>query len=215
MDLPRAIEALYAAFADTPKPARIDACPCCNDQSRIDALLTVPLRSIEPNELTQYAAHTFGTVGSVDDYPYFLPRILEVAVTEVGWWPDVAMVARAISETQPRSWPVARQLALWQFLDSVFQHLISTHAWYLLDDWLCAISILDRDMAPILKQLEAHPEAMLELLQQHINYLALGRLGGGFWDRDHAGYELYLRWLKSDVVAEQAMREWNTHPFWL
>ena len=61
--LSQAIEQLYAAFADVPKPRAIVGCPCCLDNKDIDTLLATPLREIGPRDLSPYASSAFLTVG--------------------------------------------------------------------------------------------------------------------------------------------------------
>ena len=61
--LEKAIERLYQAFADVPKPKVIEGCPCCIEDKNIDVLLTKPLRIISAEDLGEYAFCLFNTVG--------------------------------------------------------------------------------------------------------------------------------------------------------
>src|SRR5262245_26685041 len=94
--LRQAIEGVYTAFLDVPRPTSVDGCPCCIGQKGISILLSKPLRELSPDDLTHYAASAFLTVGAVEDYLYFLPRILEILATQHDWWPDPEVVTLAI-----------------------------------------------------------------------------------------------------------------------
>lgn len=63
-DLEQAIDRLYTAFADVPKPRRINGCPCCIEKRNISVLLSVPLLELTPDDLSAYAASAFLTVGT-------------------------------------------------------------------------------------------------------------------------------------------------------
>jgi hypothetical protein len=81
--LRKTIDAVYAAFASVPKPLRIDGCACCVDENEVTVLLTKPLREISPSALSSYASSVFLTVGDKQDFRYFLPRILEISVSDL------------------------------------------------------------------------------------------------------------------------------------
>ncbi|MFI5493994.1 hypothetical protein [Actinoplanes sp. NPDC051859] len=86
--LPAAIDTLYDAFADYRRPSSLDYCECCfEEEERRAVLATVPVRELPAATLRRYAANVLLTVGGVDDFRYFLPRILEIAVGEVSTGP--------------------------------------------------------------------------------------------------------------------------------
>jgi hypothetical protein len=92
-----AIEGVYAIFSTVPKPGWIEGCPCCVERIPTGILVSKPLSSLTPDELTVYASKALLTVGSVNDFLYFLPRILEICIQEPGWWPDIEVVAGRLS----------------------------------------------------------------------------------------------------------------------
>lgn len=114
--LQHAIEGVYAAFRDVPKPRSIDGCPCCIEKKNIGALLSKPLRDLTPGDLTHYAASAFLTVGETADYLYFLPRILEILILDPAWYPEPEIVARAIHTAGYHSWPDFRRLAVARYV---------------------------------------------------------------------------------------------------
>ena len=98
------VEQLYAVFGNVPVPRQIDACPCCLLDTEVAVLLTTPLRDLTPEQLTSYASSVTMTVGSVDDFRYFLPRILEIVATERSWWPDVEVVFGILHRAKWQQW---------------------------------------------------------------------------------------------------------------
>src|SRR4051812_29634791 len=103
-DVRATVENLYRAFAAVPRLRDIDGCPCCIDRKEVGVLLSKPLRSVTPEELSAYAASAFLTVGDAADYRYFLPRILEVTAADPAWWPSPEVTGRAIRDSDPESW---------------------------------------------------------------------------------------------------------------
>ena len=176
------INVLYSAFGDVPKPRKIDGCPCCIDTKNICALLSKPLRELTGGELASYSSSAFLTVGEEADYFYFLPRIVEVASTEDGWYPDVEIIGRAIGETKPASWSFDRRQALLDVLHAALQRDLDEEVWTA-DEWICAIARMGLDVAPFLEQIETSPSQLQSFYESNSQALMKGRLGNAFWDR--------------------------------
>src|SRR5207237_5721733 len=113
--LQKAIEGVYEAFRDVPRPASVEGCPCCIDEKGITILLSKPLGDLSPDDLTHYAASVLLTVGAVEDFLYFLPRILEILASKDEWWPDPEVVARAIDTASFHLWSDLRRKALTKY----------------------------------------------------------------------------------------------------
>ncbi|HEY4248453.1 MAG TPA: hypothetical protein VGM64_16520 [Lacunisphaera sp.] len=109
--LTEVVENVYAVFASVPRPRKIEGCPCCIEDKEVDVLLAKPLREISPQELSSYASSVFLTVGCEEDFHYFLPRILEITVTDPGWWPHIEVTGRALGTAQWLKWPDAEKKA--------------------------------------------------------------------------------------------------------
>ena len=183
--LQQAIKGVYGAFCDVPRPATVDGCPCCIDRKGISILLSKPLRDLSPDDLTHYAASAFLTVGAVEDFLYFLPRILEILVSKCGWWPDPEVVTRAIHTSGFHSWPDSRQQALAQYFDAVISELLATEGSGLeLDSWICALGRLHVDLAPFLTRIASNRARLIELYEVNSRQLTDGRLGNSFWDEE-------------------------------
>jgi hypothetical protein len=118
--LGNALEAVYRAFA-RPVPEVITGCPCCISTRGIDILLTTPLRELTGQQLWRYVSGAFLTVGGEDDFRYFLPRILDIAVSDPGNSNEPEIVIGKLSLAEWRAWSATEQGVLEEFLDAWFE----------------------------------------------------------------------------------------------
>lgn len=205
-----AIERLYAAFSAFPKPLRIDGCPCCRDYKVSDALHRKPLRELTPDELSGYASSVFLTVGSLEDFLYFLPRILEIVVSEADWWPSPEIVARAVRAAEPDKWTDEQRSALNEYLDARFGDLLSTsNAADKIDSWLCALGQLGADLQPYLDRLLQDPDRLKEVYECNSEQLVKGKLNDSFWhDAPDQGAQI-IAWFTSATTKRAIMSTYN------
>jgi hypothetical protein len=205
----QAIEQLYAAFADVPKPRVIEGCPCCLDDKDIGTLLAMPLREIGLRDLSPYASSAFLTVGSAVDYAYFLPRILEISATDDTWWPDIEVTGRAIRSCDPDSWPAVRIVALRGLLSSVISEAIASGAYDKLDGWMCAIGRMGFDVAPYLEQIAKVPAAVLAYFERNARCLPHARLCNAFWELPSAAHDEIVRWFNTAGIRKIAFEAYG------
>jgi len=198
----KSIEQLYRAFATTPRPRKIDGCPCCFTDEEIAVVLGKDLREIAPDEIASYASSAFLTVGAKGDYLYFLPRILEITATEVGWWPDAAVTGRAIRDAEPDSWSDAQRGTLKQYLEAVIESSIASERYHDLDDWMCAIGRMEFDVQPYLRQIEKSPAAVLDYFEHNAETLHQGRLLNPFWEPPNEAHDAVVNWFFSPEIAK-------------
>jgi hypothetical protein len=200
--LAKTLEALYAAFGDVRKPSKIDGCPCCLDQNEICTLISKPLRDLTGGELASYSESAFLTVGSTEDYLYFLPRIVEIGCVEGGWWPDLEITGRAIGETKPFEWPGHRQKALTDFLHAVLQTAIEEEDGGGIDGLVCTIARMGLDVTPFLQRIETATDALLAYYERNSQELTKSKLGNAFWDKETPGFNVVLEWFKCHRVSQ-------------
>lgn len=202
--LEQAIERLYAAFADAPKPTGIGGCTHCLNEEEIDELLTSPLREITPDDLAPYASSVFLTVGGVEDFLYFLPRILEVSATDDSWWPSPEVIGRAIGSAKPNSWPTSRREAVESFLKTVLDAAIESGEYDKIDTWLCGIAGIGFEVRPYLEQVAKSPEAVLAYFDENASALKEKRiekqLANAFWELPSPGHDAIVKWFYSDDI---------------
>lgn len=205
-DMHIAVEALYEAFADVKKPQVIEGCPCCYEGKQVDVLLSTPLREIGPDMMARYAFSAFKTIGSLADYLYFLPRILEISSTLPLWWPEIEVTGRAVGQTRPQTWRPDRLLALEALLTAKVSECLEQSREGIsadaeeLNSWLCAMDLMGVDLMPKLRQIETSPPLMAALYCHHAEKLAKGRLNNAFWENSSPGYAVMRAWFSSSPV---------------
>ncbi|WP_435018646.1 hypothetical protein TA3x_000629 [Tundrisphaera sp. TA3] len=200
-DLREAIDALYAAFSGVPRPGRIEGCPCCIDRKNVDVLLRGDPRTLNPDELCSYAFSAFLTIGSVADYLYFLPRILEITATDAGWWPSIEVTGRAIRDAEPGRWDERQRRGLAEFLDAIVDAWIPTEEAYRLDGWLCAIAKMNFEVGPYLERIAKCPEAILAIFEENADTLPHGKLSNPYWEPPCPSHDRIVAWFASDEIA--------------
>lgn len=210
--LTQAIEGLYAAFRDQPPARAIEGCRHCLDDEEIAILLRTPLRAITEQQLTPYASSVFLTLGSVSDFLYFLPRILEVSATDDNWYPLPEIVGRAIANTKPDTWSTARRSALEQLLHAIIEGAIESRDYDKLDSWLCAIGRMGLPVEPYLNLVEASRDAVLGYFCQNATELQEGRLANAFWELPNQAHETIVEWFNTDKVRAIPAEEYGYVP---
>ena len=165
-------------------------------------LLSKPLREITDEELTGYASSVFYTVGDQEDFQYFLPRILELSVTQWHWWPDVEVVLTKLRLAEWRAWPESKIDAVMKFLHAAFDEAIDTasnEANVEVDSWICGVALAGVDVQPFLEKLEAPSSgrALRRFVQWNDAYRTHGAMTNPFWDGDRAAASGVADWLNS------------------
>ncbi|MFG3343292.1 hypothetical protein [Glycomyces sp. NPDC048151] len=186
-----AVDRLYAAFESVPRPETIDRCDhCWTEQEAAAVLRPVPLRDLSADELRPYAASVLLTVGSVADFRYFLPRILEIACTDGFNWPDLEPLAGRLRDAEWETWTAEEQAAIRGVLWASWRQVLSGHP----DNWgadtvLCAIGNAEDDLTPYLDEWAASlrrtaaANELRDLLQYSTSWRSeVPRLTNAFWD---------------------------------
>ncbi|MEV4642089.1 hypothetical protein AB0J80_32545 [Actinoplanes sp. NPDC049548] len=199
------IDSLYATFAPVPRPTAVDYCDCCFTVEEERALLAdVPLRQLPADALRPYAANVMFTVGGVDDFRHFLPRLLEIACGEGFSWPDLESVVGRLRFARWDGWPDDQRNAVRDFLTALWNHALTSEPEAEdVDAVLCAIGNAEVDLEPYLtawtSTLSRPAAAQLRsLLEDGCRSDRTGRrLTNAFWrDRDGQARQV-LGWLSS------------------
>lgn len=198
--LSTAINSFYEAFSDMPKPEVIHGCEHCIDEKDIDTLLSKPLRELSSDDLSSYASSAFLTVGEVDDYLYFLPRILELSIRDEQWWPDVEVTGRTVKSADLDSWPETRRRAMTNLLSAIIQDLVDTPNGWRIDEWMCAIGRMGLDVRSFLSIIEENDNAVLEYWKVNADKLDNGVLSNAFWELPNEQHDKIVRWFQSAKI---------------
>lgn len=198
MEINSAIEAVYEAFADVEKPDRVEGCPCCMTAEQYEILTAKPLRELTADELTHYASGVMLTMGSEIEYPYFLPRILELTVEDdTRWICDIETTAKKLNMSGMHQWDSAKNTAIKNLWLAEIEGLASSEVFYFdINSWLAAAIRIPIDVRPFLDTLEKHPPAVKELYDINAETLPQGRLNNPFLDNASKEQTEVVEWLK-------------------
>jgi len=77
-EMAKVVRNLYATFARYPCPDVIESCPCgCTKPDAIAHLVALPLRELRLPDLLDFCFSALTTQGSINDFRYLLPRLLQ------------------------------------------------------------------------------------------------------------------------------------------
>jgi len=189
---------LYRVFSKYEKPDDFPACKCCISEEAKVVLLSRKLEDLNESELSEYAADVFLTVGTLRDFRYFLPRILELSVGEAFLWPYPQIVLRKLRLAGWAEWPEDERTAVLEVLQDKFEALIlsSNAHGQDINQWLCAIGQFVDDLNPYLDQiLQADDERLSEIVEWNLSAFTKGELGSSFWEPGSTNERRFLAWL--------------------
>jgi len=205
--LPRlrdAIDHLYRVFAASPRPSRIDASPEV-DRRVLEKIVATDLREIADDAIGSYAGSALWTAGTVDDFRYFLPRILEQSVRHPVWLgTEPVVVAGKLKAAEWHSWPVEEKQAVERlFLDAWAQVCSTSPDEEDAGGWLLGLARLGSDLTdPLADWLAADdPNATAQLASVVFDLRAALSDKEHFWaEVDSEPRRVLFDWLTSDPV---------------
>jgi hypothetical protein len=198
------IQSLYEMFAVFRKPADFPACECCWSNAEKEDLLKRDLAELSEEELSMYAADVFFTVGSVADFKYFLPRILELSVNDQFIWPDPEVVLAKLRLADWNDWPEHERAAVLRVLEEKFVSLLHDEGsdGQAIDSWICALGRSVSDITPYLDQLleKGAKVHLMNFIEWNYSYLLKGELANPFWADASDNRRRVLAWLNRAEV---------------
>jgi hypothetical protein len=167
-DLRAALDDAYRAFADMPAPTRLHAPPYRQPEALLRTLTACPLRELTGEEIGPYSGWAITTVGDERDYRHFLPRILELGVSDPVWpGAEPPIIALRIKRADWHRWPESQQLAVKAVFLAAFDWAVGSDPETLISapDWLCGIATLDFPVTELLVawRRSRTPESALQL----------------------------------------------------
>jgi len=208
-----AVERGYEVFAREPRPTHWRAAPSRDGDALLRMLTAAPLRDLSDDAIGPYSSWAITTVGSAQDYRYFLPRILALAVANTGWvGADPPVIASRLMMSQWETWPAVQRHAVLNLFETAFLCSLEGEgsAWMDTENWLCGLARLDQPLESFLHAWEAATAAVAGLqLSRFVSGSAkrLGRggsIGGGFWDEVHVSVRQRVgAWLLSEPVRRR------------
>ncbi|HEV7698887.1 MAG TPA: hypothetical protein VGO43_01525 [Pyrinomonadaceae bacterium] len=208
MSLESAIETVYKAFSDVEKPLIVDGCPCCMTPEEYETLTAKPLRALTSAELSDYASDVMLTMGSPDDYRYFLPRILELTIEDdPACLPTAEIAAKKIRMAGFKEWDEKKQASINNLWLAVIREtatsdtdpeLLGFRSWDI-GTWLGAATLIPIRVSPLLDALEGEPDIIRTIYNQNFKTLFQGRLDNAFLEEPNKGQAEITSWLRSRV----------------
>lgn len=142
----------YDAFAQLRKPRTFEASPLRDPARLLKQLTSKPLRLLQIEDVEEYASAALSTVGTISDYQYFLPRILELSTQSSIIEPEV--IALKLKTGNWRTWPSNQQNIIEKIFMAACCAAFRQHPGnYLAESWLVGIAILDIDFSHTLSDL--------------------------------------------------------------
>lgn len=226
----RALEAVYAVFATSPKPVEITGCPCCVKPGAYCALVELPLRQLTEEDLGAYGTKALTTVGSVADFRYLLPRLLDLCLHAPDGYPGCEILFSKLHLAKWQDWPVVERVAVEQLCQAVFDHALETHlddlrnmTWdaetqYPIDPehrfeagepmlWLCAFALARLPLEPFLDKLAMPAYEPVLIRSYYDSGPASGReMQGSFWQDNPAALQQVIDWFNSAAIQARILR---------
>ncbi len=163
------------------------------------------MRRLTPEQLSDYADSVLLTSGGKEDFHYFFPRILEIAIKEPGgWWPSIEVVMQKLVMADWQSWSTAERKAITDVLSAAFAKSMQRGPEHIheIDALMCALGILGIELKPYLERL-SEPECadtMFAYYEHNSTPLLKGKLSNAFWSSHRDAAKPIVDWLNSEPI---------------
>jgi hypothetical protein len=187
----------------------MQACLCCVSSDQKHALGQGRLRTRTAGGLSLFAFKAMTKWGTEDDFRHFLPRLLELRALSTPADVDDFVLFGKLTYANWRSWPLAEQQAVEQFLTAWGRHLMSVypHSSSLLE-YMQILVLLSDDVTPFLdtwwQAARRTPTALRHFADFASDYLS------GWRQRDFLHHKAQIDgWLadtsKEDLLVDKAL----------
>jgi len=212
--LQAALDAVYSAFSSYSRPKALEAAPTRNPKRVLAQLSSRSLAELTSDDINGYMGWAMTTVGGVNDYKHFLPRILELAVqgpaqSHMGGDPE--SLARKIVYGEFASWSVRERATIVTAYDAAWSQALRTSLEEEeAEDWLRGLILLGE---PVQARLTAWLETSAPLAGLHLAEAVCSEIfrrenaEPSFRPgNEHSMYEAYSVWLASAPVRDRLER---------
>lgn len=197
-------EEVYGAFAVYPPPTTLNASLLRHPKGILDELRSAPLSELSGKTLGNYAMWALTSVGNVEDYKHYLPRILQHALltpSEPGF--DPLLILSKLQYADWHGWPKSERTAIENVYRASWQWARLQHPdEYDAMNWLPCVLRLERNVDSALESWSANmtPNSALQLADiiSHSNSLPDAK---ELWEGlDIASRRRLVDWLCGDKV---------------
>ena len=188
-----ALEHLYAVFAKYSGPRDLGGCPCCTTEEHSKILVSKTLRELASDELEEYARKALTTWGTLNDYKYFLPRVMELALQDSFSY-CAEMMLEKLSYGGFPEWERVERQAVMGVLRSSWCDAINAMDTKIADAILCSVGSLVKDVSVLLDDAD---RVNLDFRSEYAAYCGdpmKRTLSNSFWKRGSCSYEQVLDW---------------------
>lgn len=196
------VENLYQTFSHYKLKGNVNRCLHCVTKEDNQLLHGKALRELMPEDLEKYGRKAITTWGDVDDFRYFLPRLLEFFpfVGTGHLCPEI--VFGKIRLGNWREWPLIEQKAIEDYFAALWHLTISSiepTPWTYSEDILCSIAQTTDDISPYLNRWQIGED--LISLQNLSEFIKLkcenieSRKVGAFWKKREDQWNQVIQWL--------------------
>jgi hypothetical protein len=192
------IKTLYRVFSRYPRPSQLEGCPCCTDAETSRFLASKPLHTLTATELSHYAFKALSTWGTLDDFRYFLPRILELTALEQLDC-DTEVTLGKLGYANWTDWPADEQKAVWEYVAAFWVQSIRSDDICQADAVLCGFSLSSSDISLLLTTADALAPDFRSAYRNECGRCDKQRLTNSFWERSMPSYQQALDWAYSTV----------------
>lgn len=155
--------------------------------------VTKPLRALDSEDLEQYAFKALTTWGTVEDYKYFLPRIIELSLSGDLLW-DIEMTLGKLAYGDFASWPPHERQVIENLLVDAWTDAVRSSAVEEADEVLCGAAEV-MDPAPLLDVADRIDPEFRTAYRMTCSRQDKRRLTNAYWDRDSERYKTVLDWV--------------------
>lgn len=160
-ELKTALDAAYAVFAPYRRPTAFEAAPHRKPEALLATLTAEPLRQVPCEAIGPYAGWAVTTVGDVDDYKHFLPRILEVAIDQtcphMGCEPEI--LGSRIAYAGFTKWPAKERDAIVAVFEAAWTRTLAEPPDHIdAETWIMGMAALDLPLGWRLERWLTMPE---------------------------------------------------------
>ena len=188
------IDQLYRVFSRYPPPSSLHGCPCCTDEEASRALIRRGLRDLPASVLSHYAFKALSTWGTLEDYRYFLPRILELTSTgELDC--DTEVTLGKLGYADWTVWPDDEQVAVRDFVTALWCESVRSGQASRADSILCGFACSTLDVSSLLALSDSIDPGFRLVYRYENSRPDKRRLTNAFWERNSSSYEQALTWV--------------------
>ena len=211
-----AVRELYRVFKPYQARRHPEGCPCCVSDADKRRLFSKPLEKLSADDLGRFAWKALTTWGSVEDLKHFLPRLMDLIVTD-----DCAPFEREVlfgklRLAEWRTWSDNESQAVQKFMDAAWWDCLTAEAgsvW--LDELLCGLGNAVEDMKPYLHiWIESKLTTGYEHFVQFIDWnsatlLKRRHLSNSFWSDAEPQMVQVVDWLTSPQTIQSLEKLFN------